>query len=91
MAREIRLRLLPADEARFLRHGTVNREAFEHYLRARHYWTKGTDRDVQAAVASFKAAIDADPTYAAAYAGLAECYNQFATVAIGRPPGENRL
>ncbi len=31
-----------------------------------------------------KAAIDADLAYAAAYAGLADCYNQFATVAVGR-------
>jgi len=90
VAREVRLRLSPGDEARLVKDGTASREAFENYLRARHYWAKRTDPDIQRAATCFKAAIDADPAYAAAYAGLADCYNQFATVAVGRPPGENR-
>ncbi|MBL8292991.1 MAG: protein kinase [Bryobacterales bacterium] len=90
VAREVRLRLSPADEARAVKEGTTSREAFENYLRGRHYWAKRTDRDIERAVAFFKAAIDADPAYAAAYAGLADCYNQFATVGVGRAPGENR-
>jgi TolB-like protein/Tfp pilus assembly protein PilF len=90
VAREVRLQLSPADEARAVKEGTASREAFENYVRGRHYWAKRTDRDIQRAVAFFKAAIDADPAYAAAYAGLADCYNQFATVAGGRAPGENR-
>jgi TolB-like protein/Tfp pilus assembly protein PilF len=90
VAREVRLQLSPAHEARLVKEGTASREAFENYHRARHYWTKRTDQDIQRAVAFFKAAIDADPAYAAAYAGLADCYNQFATVAVGRAPGENR-
>jgi TolB-like protein/Flp pilus assembly protein TadD len=90
VAREVRLRLSPGDETRLVKDGTASREAFENCLRARHYWAKRTDQDIQRAVTGFKAAIDADPAYAAAYAGLADCYNQFATVAVGRPPGENR-
>ncbi|MCL5743119.1 MAG: tetratricopeptide repeat protein, partial [Acidobacteria bacterium] len=77
-------------EARVIKEGTASHAAFENYVRARHYWAKRTDQDIQTAVAFFKAAIDADPAYAAAYAGLADCYNQFATVAVGRAPGENR-
>ncbi|MFN0167381.1 MAG: tetratricopeptide repeat protein, partial [Bryobacteraceae bacterium] len=90
VAREVRLRLSPGDEARLVKEGTASREAFENYLRARHFWTKRTDQDIQRAVGFFKTAIDADPAYAPAYAGLADCYNQFATVQVGRPPGENR-
>ena len=90
VAREIRLRLSPQEEARLATGGTPSREAFEAYVRGRHYWEKRTDEDIQRAVAYFRTAIDADPAYAAAYAALADCYNQFATVAVGRPPGEYR-
>jgi serine/threonine protein kinase/Flp pilus assembly protein TadD len=90
VSQEVRLQLTPEEEARAVREGTASREAFENYVRARHYWAKRTDQDIERAADFFKAAIDADPAYAAAYAGLADCYNQFATVAVGRPPGENR-
>jgi serine/threonine protein kinase/TolB-like protein/Flp pilus assembly protein TadD len=90
VAREVRLQLPPGDEARVVKERTASREALENCLRARHYWAKRTDADIERAAAHFKAAIDADPAYADAYAGLADCYNQFATVAVGRPPGENR-
>ena len=90
VARKIRLRLLPADESRLAAAGTRSQEAFEAYLRGRHYWEKRTDSDIERAIALFRQAIDADPTYAAAYAALADCYNQFATVRIGRPPAVNR-
>ena len=90
VSREVQLQVAPGDKALVVKGGTASREAFENYLRARHYWAKRTDRDIERAVAFFKAAIDADPAYAAAYAGMADCYNQFATVAVGRPPGENR-
>jgi TolB-like protein/Tfp pilus assembly protein PilF len=89
-ARAIRLRLPEAEEARLARAGTSSREAFENYVRGRHYWSKRTDGDIERAVAFFRAAIDADPLYAAAYAALADCYNQFGTVAVGRSPREYR-
>jgi TolB-like protein len=90
VAQEVRLQVSPGDDALAVKEGTASREAFENYLRARHYWAKRTDQDIERAVGFFRAAIDGDPAYAAAYAGLADCYNQFATVAVGRPPGENR-
>ncbi len=90
VAREIRLQLAPSEEARLAKAGTASRGAFEAYLRGRHYWTKRTDADIQRAVAYFRTAIDADPAYAAAYAALADCYNQLGTVAVGGPPAEYR-
>lgn len=38
----------------------------------------------------FRAAIEADPAYAGAYAGLADCYNQLATVLVGQSPAHYR-
>ncbi|MEK7407381.1 MAG: tetratricopeptide repeat protein, partial [Acidobacteriota bacterium] len=90
VARELRLRLSPSEEARLAKVGTNSREAFEAYLRGRHYWAKRTEEDIQRAVTCFRAAIDADPAYAAAYAALADCYNQLATVLVGQSPAHYR-
>jgi TolB-like protein/tetratricopeptide (TPR) repeat protein len=84
------VRVTPETDSRLASGGTASREAFENHLRGRYFWSKRTDQDIQRAVSFFKAAIDSDPAYSAAYAGLADCYNQFATVAVGRDPRENR-
>lgn len=42
------------------------------------------------AVIYFQEALTKDPGYAAAYSGLADCYNQMGTVFIGKPPGDIR-
>ncbi len=90
VARELRLRLSPSKEAQMAKVGTNSREAFEAYLRGRHYWAKRTEEDIQRAVTYFRTAIDADPAYAAAYAALADCYNQLATVLVGQSPAHYR-
>jgi TolB-like protein/Tfp pilus assembly protein PilF len=90
VVRELRLRLSRSEEARLAKAGTNSREAFEAYLRGRHYWAKRTEEDIQCAVTCFRAAIDADAAYAAAYAALADCYNQLATVLVGQPPAHYR-
>ncbi len=90
IAREIRARVEPEQRAR-LAGQRVKREAFEAYLHGRHCWNKRTPNDIEQAIAWFRKAIDEDPAYARAYAGLADCYNQLATVMIsGKPPTEVR-
>ncbi len=90
VAQVLRQRVSAAEEARLARGGTASREAFENYVRGRYYWSKRTDGDIERAMSFFRAAIDQDPAYAAAYAALADCYNQFGTVAVGRSPVEYR-
>lgn len=48
--------------------------AAELYLKGRYYWNKRTPEDLQKAVDSFTQSIVADPGYAKAYVGLADCY-----------------
>jgi len=48
-------------------------EAYEAYLKGRYYWNKRTADGMQKAEHYFQQAIDSDPTYAAAYSGLADC------------------
>src|SRR3984885_12909146 len=48
-------------------------EAYLAYLKGRYYWNKRTGDSLQKAEPYFQQAIDSDPTYAAAYSGLADC------------------
>ncbi len=52
-----------------------NPEAEQLYLKGRFYWNKRTPSDLTKAVDYFTQAIVNDPNYAAAYVGLADCYN----------------
>jgi TolB-like protein/tetratricopeptide (TPR) repeat protein len=49
-------------------------EAHELYLRGRHHWNKRTPEGFRRAVSAFSEAIDKNPAYAPAYAGLADSY-----------------
>jgi serine/threonine protein kinase/tetratricopeptide (TPR) repeat protein len=74
IAQEIRLALTPQDRARLSGNRSVDPEAYLLYSQGRslmQHWTPDTWR---AARGSFHRAIEKDPNYAAAYAGLAETY-----------------
>ncbi len=58
--------------------GTCHPKAFEFYLRGRFHQFRYTEEDFHVAIADFERAIDLDPGYARAYAGLAECYTMMA-------------
>jgi TolB-like protein len=48
--------------------------AYRDYLRGRHLWNKWTRAGLLQSIDAFKAAIDLDPSYAPAYAGLSDAY-----------------
>ena len=50
-------------------------EARESYLMGRYYWSRRTDGSLKLAVDAFTQAVVQDPSYAGAYAGLAESYD----------------
>ena len=54
--------------------GTDNLEAYDLYLRARQFWNQRTGADVHRAIGLFQQAIEKDPKFATAYAGLASSY-----------------
>jgi len=53
---------------------TQNNEAYQAYLRGHYYWNRRTEQAIRRAAEYFQQAIDKDPGYALAYAGLADCY-----------------
>ncbi|HEX8286754.1 MAG TPA: protein kinase [Pyrinomonadaceae bacterium] len=57
------------------RRGTDNPLAFEAYLRGRFHWNTPTEEDFAKAINAYNEAIEHDPNYALAYAGVADYYN----------------
>jgi serine/threonine protein kinase/tetratricopeptide (TPR) repeat protein len=72
---KLRITLTGDAEARVAKRFTESTEAYELYLKGRYYWNKRTPQDLTRSLEYFKQAIDADPQYALAYAGLADAYN----------------
>ncbi len=73
IASEIHIALTEAQEKRLAAPRKMSPEAYEAYLKGRYYWNKRTGESMQQAEQYFQQAIDNDPTYAAAYSGLADC------------------
>ncbi|HXN93590.1 MAG TPA: protein kinase [Candidatus Acidoferrales bacterium] len=70
----LKMNLSGAEKSRMAQRPTENGEAYQLYLRGRFYWNKRTAEGVNKATGYFQQAIDRDPNYALAYAGLADCY-----------------
>jgi TolB-like protein/Tfp pilus assembly protein PilF/predicted Ser/Thr protein kinase len=78
LAREItsamRMRLSGEDERRMAKTSTANPEAYQDYLKGRYWSSKRTTEGYKTSIEYFRQAIEKDPTYALAYAGLADGY-----------------
>ncbi|MCA8957816.1 MAG: hypothetical protein KDC87_17200, partial [Planctomycetes bacterium] len=56
------------------RRQTADAAAHRDFLRGRFFWNKRNEEALRTAIRHFRSALDRDPTYAAAYVGLADCY-----------------
>ncbi|HJU53122.1 MAG TPA: winged helix-turn-helix domain-containing protein [Pyrinomonadaceae bacterium] len=68
---------------------TNDTEAYQSYLKGRHFWNKRSAEGLRRAVEFFHRAIEEDPQYALAYAGLADAYSMLGEH-TGRSPKEYR-
>jgi len=73
IASQIHIALTEEQEKRLATPRQLSPAAYEAYLKGRYYWNKRTGESMQKAERYFQQAIDYDPTYAAAYSGLADC------------------
>jgi eukaryotic-like serine/threonine-protein kinase len=79
---------LSGDERRKLsKRGTDNAEAFESFLRGRYHWYTMTEDGFAKAIVCYERATTLDPSYAAAYAGIAEYHCWLAVYGL-MPPAE---
>ena len=69
---------------------TVAPDVYEAYLKGRFALHKNNRAGLDEARLRFQAAVDADTTFAPAYAGLAATYSALGLVFYGEPPGETR-
>ncbi len=80
VAQNLRLKLTNSEQQQLDKRYTQNVQAYEFYLRGRYHYFKITEPEMRQAIKFYQQAIDADPGYALAYAGMADAYR---TLPIG--------
>jgi TolB-like protein/Tfp pilus assembly protein PilF len=84
IAEKLHVRPRDAGEARASGRA-ANPEAYQLYLKGRHEWEKRTEAGMRQAVDYLQQAIEKDPGYALAYAGLADAYAVFPSYSLLSP------
>jgi len=74
VAEALKGKLLGEESQQLAKRTTENAEAYRLYLHGRYLWNRRTGEDLKQAIEYFNQAIGKDPSYALAYAGLADCY-----------------
>ena len=87
ISEKLRLRLTGEEKQRLTKRYTEDAEAYQLYLKGRYHWNKLAPEGSQKAIEYFQHAIDKDPNYALAYAGLADTYIQLSFLTL-LPPRE---
>jgi serine/threonine protein kinase/tetratricopeptide (TPR) repeat protein len=71
----LRVRLTSEEKTRLAKSSATNPEAYQLYLRGRYHANQTTEAELRKSIEYFQQAIDKDPGYALAYAGLADSYS----------------
>ena len=71
----LRADVTPEEKKSLSKHYAENTEAYKFYLRGRNFWNASGPENFDSAEANYKRAIQLEPNYALAYAGLADCYD----------------
>jgi len=90
IAQQIKIAVTPAEQASLASAGPVDSEARDLYLKGRYYWNKASPELMEKTISYYLQSIKKDPTYALAYAGLAETYVML-SVGFAVLPGKDIL
>ena len=74
IAHEVEIQLTPQEQARLAGSRRVDPQAYDAFLKGRHHWYRRTPGSLDRALEYLQRAVDIDPTYALAHAGLADAY-----------------
>jgi serine/threonine protein kinase/tetratricopeptide (TPR) repeat protein len=77
ITREVKVRLTPQEETRLASARQVNPEAYDAYLKGQYEWYKFSRQGLDSALKYFELALEKDPEYAPAYAGLSRVWGGF--------------
>ena len=69
----LKVKLLPSEKRAIANRGTANVEAYDYYLKGRQFFHNTTRNYLKLARRMFEKALELDPLYARAYAGIASC------------------
>jgi eukaryotic-like serine/threonine-protein kinase len=75
VADALRVQLTAQEAARLSHAPAVDPEAHDAYLRGRYYWNEGARENLPKSLEFFELALKKDPSYAPAYAGIADYYS----------------
>lgn len=78
----LEVRLSPGEEELLRKRYTENTEAYQLYLQGRFFWNKRSVEGLKEAITHFEKAIEIDPEYALAWAGIADSYSLLAEFGI---------
>lgn len=81
----LHLRMTDEERSRVYRRRTTNAEAYDWYLKGRYHWNKRTPDGLWKSIDHFTKALEKDPAYAQAYAGIADSYNTLARFNLLEP------
>jgi len=85
VSNKLRTKLSGADEQKVAKTYTANPEAYQLYLKGLYHWNKRTGEALKTSIAYFNQAIEKDPSYAQAYAGMALAYVLLPQYSAGKP------
>ena len=80
VAQEIQIKLTPHDQQRLHpeKRRSINPQAYELYLRGRHFWYRRTEEGMRKSIECFEEALRYDPSFAAAYDGISDAHTMLA-------------
>jgi tetratricopeptide (TPR) repeat protein len=80
VAREIQIALTPHEQRRLDgdKVRPINSQAYELYLRGRHFWYRRTEEGIRKSIECFEEALQYDPSFAAAYDGISDAHTMLA-------------
>ena len=88
ISNKLLLRLTTEERKKLTKRFTDNTDAYHAYLKGRYFWNKRTDEDVRQGIEYFRQAIEKDPGYALAYAGLADSYLILGSFGVATMPAD---
>ncbi|MDQ3674414.1 MAG: hypothetical protein M3365_08570, partial [Gemmatimonadota bacterium] len=81
----LRLKLSGEEKKKLRKRATVDPEAYQEYLRGRHHWHNWSRESFKRAIEHFERALEHDPGYALAYAGLGDAFGALSYYGLMAP------
>jgi TolB-like protein/DNA-binding winged helix-turn-helix (wHTH) protein len=91
VAQAIQIRLTGQERSALSAAHAVDPEAYEAYLKGRYFWAPGGEKNLEKSLGYFQHAVQKDPSYALAWAGMAGTYDRLASWGVlPRPQAASR-